>query len=167
LRRSAGSAGSQFFSFLATKDHFSSNWTSRVFGGKSHEFLVQIAGVIAGDPAQATDGASIHLAEPAGLADAAPLGDVLQDRFDLLRGQPSVEQGRPLPLREAGLAGPTAEHTPLLARAVSAGHGEISGPPLAMFGAVRIQAAEAREVVHRAAPSVRSSRLIPHYVTPW
>ena len=38
----------------------------------------------------------IHLAEPAGLADAAALGDVLQDRFDLLGGQPGVEQGCPL-----------------------------------------------------------------------
>jgi hypothetical protein len=147
-------AWSQFFSFLATKDHFSSNWTSRVRGGKGDQLVVQVAGVLAGGSAQAADGAPIHLAEPAGLADTAPLGDVLQDRFDLLRGQPSVEQGRPLPLGEAGLAGPTAEHSPLLARAVSAGHREISGPPLAMFGAVGIQAAEAREVVHGAAPPV-------------
>jgi hypothetical protein len=85
MRSSAGSSGSQFFSFLATKDHFSSNWTSRVRGGKGDQLVVEVAGVLTGDLAQAADGASIHLAEPAGLADAAPLGDVLQDRFDLLR----------------------------------------------------------------------------------
>jgi hypothetical protein len=70
---------------LATKDHFSSNWTSRVRGGKGDQFVVEVAGVIAGDPAQATDRSAVDLAEPAGLADAAPLSDVLQDRFDLLR----------------------------------------------------------------------------------
>ncbi len=66
-------------SFFATKAHFSSNWTSRVRGGKPHEFFVEVAGLLAGQAAQAADGAAIHPAEPAGLADAAPLGDVLQD----------------------------------------------------------------------------------------
>jgi hypothetical protein len=47
---------------------------------------VEVAGVLAGDPAQAADGAPVHLAEAAGLADAAPLRDVLQDRLDLPRG---------------------------------------------------------------------------------
>src|ERR687889_244665 len=94
LRSSAGSSGSLFFSFLATKAHFSSNWTSRVRGGKLDQFVVQVAGVLAGDPAQAADRAAIHLAEPTGLSDAAPLGDVLQDRFDRLRRQSRVEQGR-------------------------------------------------------------------------
>src|SRR6516165_2903970 len=50
---SAGSAGSQFSGFLPTKDHFSSNWTSRVSGGKSHELVVQLAGVVTGQPAVA------------------------------------------------------------------------------------------------------------------
>src|SRR3954452_21797605 len=143
LRSSAGSSGSQFFSFLATKARFSSNRTSRVRGGKPDQLVVEVAGVLAGDLAQAADGAAVHLAEPAGLADAAPLGDVLQDRLDLLRRQPRVEQGGPLPLGEAGLAGGAAEHAPLLARAVAAGHGQVSGPSLAMLGAAGIQAAEA------------------------
>jgi hypothetical protein len=77
--------GSQFFSFLATKAHFSSNWTSRVRGGKRDQLVVQVAGVLAGQSAQPADRVAVHLAEPAGLADAAPLGDMLQDRFDLLR----------------------------------------------------------------------------------
>ena len=122
--------------------------------------------MLAGELAQAADGASVHLAEPSGLADAAPLGDVLQDRFDLLRGQSGIEEGRSLTLGEAGLADAAAEHTSLLARAVAAGHGQISGPPPAMLGAVGIQAAEAREVIQGAAPPVRSSRANDGCVTP-
>jgi hypothetical protein len=85
LRSSAESVGSQFFSFLATKAHFSSIWASRVFGGKSDELVVEVAGVLAGQSAQPADRAAIHLAKSTGLADATPLGDVVQDRFELLR----------------------------------------------------------------------------------
>jgi hypothetical protein len=117
---------------------------------------VEVAGVFTGESAQAADRVAVHLAEPAGLADTASLGDVLQDRFALFGRQPGVKQGRPFPLGEAGLAGAAAEHPALLVRAVEAGHRQISGPPLAMLGALRILAAEAREVVHGAAPPVRS-----------
>ena len=50
--------------------------------------------------------------------------------------------------------------------AVAAGHGQVSGPALAVVGALGIQAAEAREVVHGAGPSVRSSELMAGCVTP-
>src|SRR6185312_9145928 len=110
LWSSAGSVRSQFASFLATKDHFSSNWTSVVRGGNRHEFIVGVLGVLTGEAAVAGDGVGRHPAEPPGLADPAPFGDVLQDRFDLLLRQPGVEQGRPLALGEAGLAGAAAEH---------------------------------------------------------
>jgi hypothetical protein len=83
LRSSAGSSGSQFASFLATNAHFSSDWTSRVRAGNGHQLVVEIAGLRAGQTAQATDRAAVHLAQPAGLAGASALGDVLQDRFDL------------------------------------------------------------------------------------
>jgi len=82
LRSSAGSASPKFFSFLATNDHFSSNWASRVRWGNRDQLVVEVARVIVGDPAQAADRAAIAPAEPAGLRDAAPLGDVLQHRFD-------------------------------------------------------------------------------------
>jgi hypothetical protein len=123
-------------------------------------------GVLAGDPAQAADRAAIDLAEAASLSDAAPFGDVLQDRLNLLRRQSRVEQGRALAFGEAILAGPAAEHASGLLRAIATGHREISGSPLAMFRAVGIQTAEAREVVHGAAPPMRSSRLIASCVTP-
>jgi hypothetical protein len=123
-------------------------------GGKSDEFVVEIAGVIASDSAQAADRAAIHLAKSTGLADAASLGDMFQDRFDFLRRQSRVKEGRPLALGEAELADAATEHASLLMRAVAAGHGQISGPSLAMLGAVGIEATEAREVIHDEAPSV-------------
>jgi hypothetical protein len=115
--------------------------------------------MLAGQPTQAADGTTIHLAEPAGLADAAPLGDLLQDRLGPLGREPGVEEGRPLPLGEADLTGTAPEQAALLVGAIAAGHGQVSGPPLAMFGAVGIQAAEPREVVHSSGSPVRSSRL--------
>jgi hypothetical protein len=125
-----------------------------VFGGKSHEFVVEVAGVIASDSAQAADRATIHLAKSTGLPDAASLGDMFQDRFDLLRRQSRVKEGCPLALGEAKLADTATEHASLLMRAVAAGYGQISGPSLAMLGAVGIEATEAREVIHDEAPSV-------------
>jgi hypothetical protein len=156
LRSSAESVGSQFFSFLATNAHFSSNWASRVFGGKSDELVVKVAGVLAGQSAQTTDRAAIHLAKSTGLADATPLGDVVQDRRELLGRQSRAKVGRPLPLGKADLANAAPEHASLLMRAVATGHGQISGPPPAMLGAVGIEAAEPREILHVAAPPVRS-----------
>ena len=41
-----GVVGSQFFCFLPTNAHFSSNWTSRVSGGKGHQLVVGVLGVL-------------------------------------------------------------------------------------------------------------------------
>jgi hypothetical protein len=128
---------------LATNAHFSSNWASRVLGGKSDQFVVKVAGVISGDSAQTADCAAIDLAKSSGLADATPLGDVVQDRLKRLRRKPGVEVRRPLPLGESILANAAPEHPPLLLGAVATGHGQISGSPLAILGAVGIEAAEA------------------------
>ncbi len=154
---SAGLPGSQCSCFLKTNDHFSSNWTSRVRGGKSHEFLVELPGVLAGRPAVAAHRVAVHLAEPPGLADAAAFGDVLQDRFDLLGGELGAEEDRPLALGEPHLTGAAAEHATGLVGAVATGHGQISRTPLAMLGTVGIQAAELQEVVHGAVPKRVSS----------
>jgi len=157
---------SQFFSFFATKAHFSSNWASRVRGGKIDQFVVEVVSVLPSDSAQAADRAAVHVAKSAGLADTASLGNVIQNRFGLLRRQPRVEERSPLSLRKAGLAHAATEHASLFMNAVATGHGQISGPSLAMLGAVGIQATEAREVIHGAAPLVRSSVLIAGCVIP-
>jgi hypothetical protein len=69
---------------LPTKDHFSSNWASRVRGGKSHDFVVDVRGVVSGQPAETHYRVAVHLYEPPGLADATPLVQVFQDRINLL-----------------------------------------------------------------------------------
>src|SRR5262249_24781074 len=57
-----------------------------------------------------------------------------------------------------GLAGAAAEHAAALLGAVAAGYRQVSGPPFPLVGAPGIQATEAGEVVHGAAPQMRSSR---------
>jgi hypothetical protein len=84
--------GSQFLCFLETKAHFSSNWTSRVSGGKSHDLVVGILGVPSGQQGQPGDRVLVDPDQAGGLADAAALGQVLQDRRDLVVGEPGVEE---------------------------------------------------------------------------
>src|SRR4029450_3302734 len=74
LWSSAGSGGSQFFCFLRANDPFPSNWTSRVRGGKSHELVVSVVGMTAGDAGQSDDGVAVDADQAAGGAEAAARG---------------------------------------------------------------------------------------------
>src|ERR1019366_3109897 len=105
LSSSRGSSGSQFFSFLPTKFHFSSNWTSRVRGGKSHEFVVEVLGLATREGDVAGYGIPGHAGEARGGADAAALADVLEDGDDLLGGQLGALEGSALALGVGRLAG--------------------------------------------------------------
>src|SRR5947199_6813728 len=95
---SLGLLRSQCFSFLATKDHFSSNCTSRVCGGKSHEFVVELLGVPAGRQGQADHGILVNAGQATGLADADPFLEVGQGVHDFGIGESAVEQGGALTL---------------------------------------------------------------------
>src|SRR5271167_2132981 len=95
---SSGLSGSQCFSFLPTKAHFSSNWISRVCGGKSHEFVVQILGVPASQQAVADDGILVHPDQATRLAYPTTFVDMGQQRDDLLLRQPGPKQRRAFPL---------------------------------------------------------------------
>ena len=53
-------------------------------GGKGHQLVVGVLGVLAGEQGQPGDGVPVDPDQPAGLADAAALGEVLQDREGLL-----------------------------------------------------------------------------------
>ena len=75
-----GRSGSQFFCFLATNDHISSSWTSRVSGGKGHELVVGVPGVLSGLAGQPHDGVAVDADEPFGLADAVALDQVFAGR---------------------------------------------------------------------------------------
>jgi len=92
--------------------------------------------------AVAGNGLAVDADEPPGLADAVALGDVSEDRDRLLRRQVGAEERGALALGEASLADAAAEQSAGLIGAVAMTHGEISGPPLAVLGAVGIQAAE-------------------------
>jgi hypothetical protein len=138
---------------LATKDHFSSNWTSWVCGGKSHELVVGLLRVRAGLDGVADDGVFIDAGQAGGLADAAPLSEVLEDGQGLGVGQARAEQGGAGPLGEAPLAGATDEHAAAVL-AVAEADAEVIPAAHAVVGAVGVLAAEAAEVVHARDPKV-------------
>jgi hypothetical protein len=82
------------------------------------------------------------------LEDAATLGDVFEDREDLVFGQVGAIQRRALAFGEAGPAGAALEQPILLELAESAGDGEISDATAPEVRAWAIQATEPREVIH-------------------
>jgi hypothetical protein len=126
---------------LPTNDHFSSNWTSRVLGGKSHAFVVDLGSVLAGPFGQPDDRVFVDTDQTAGLTDATALPEVLQDADGLLLRKAGVEQGCALAFGEALLTGAAGEHTPL-GGAVTEAHPQIVEAALAVVGALRVLAAE-------------------------
>jgi hypothetical protein len=91
--------------------------------------------------------------QPLCLADATPLGDVPQDGRGLVLGQMRPEQRGALALGEAIAAGAASEEANRAVLAVATGDGEVFAAPDAVIGALGIQAAEAREVVHGPPPA--------------
>ena len=122
-----------------------------VLGGKSHEFVVQLPGVVSGQLGVPDHGVLVDAGQAAGFADADAFGKVPQDVEDLVRRQPRVEEGRALALGEARLAGAAIEQAALLGP-VTGTDGEVAVAALPVVGAVGILAAEQREVVHRMQP---------------
>src|SRR5689334_11081798 len=93
---SAGSSGSQFSCFLNTNDPFSSNWTSSVRGGKSHELVVEAAGVLAQESAVVDRRVGGYADPPGGGPDPVAIGQVADQVEGLVLGQTRAEQGGPL-----------------------------------------------------------------------
>jgi hypothetical protein len=141
---------------LATKAHFSSNWTSWVAGGKSHDLVVGILGVPAGRPGVAVDGILIDADQPPRLADTAPLVEVLDDRDGLVLREARGKQGGALALGEALLTGTTDEHQAAVL-AIAETDAEVVAITQAVIGAVGVLAAEAAEVIHERASKGRQS----------
>jgi hypothetical protein len=140
---------------LATNDHFSSSWTSRVSGGKGHELVVGVPGVLPGLAGQPHHGIAVDADQAFGLADPVALDQVLEDRDGFLRGQAGVEQRGALAVGEAGVARPAMEQADVPLLAVAVADREVAGVAPAVERATRVQATEAREVVvHRITPAV-------------
>jgi hypothetical protein len=91
---------------------------------------------------------TMHLHEPLGLADAAPLGQVLQDREGLLFGEVRPEERGALALGEPPLAGAASQEAVLFLLPVAAADHEVGPAADAVVGSRGVQAAEVREVVH-------------------
>src|ERR1700751_6034788 len=98
------SAGPQCVRFLATKAHFSSSWTSWVEGGKGHEFVVAVLGVVAGPQGVADDGVLVHPRQAGRLAHAAAVLQVAEHVEGFGTGQAGAEKGAALAVGEAPLA---------------------------------------------------------------
>jgi hypothetical protein len=140
-------AGSQPFSFLWTKDHFSSSWSLVVRGGKAGQLAVGRPGVLARLAAQPRDGVAVDADESLGLADAAAVLEVGQGGAGHRLVEAAGEQRGPLALGEAGLAGLAVEQAAAV-RAVAGADGDVGAAALAVFDAVAVEAAEAGEVFH-------------------
>jgi hypothetical protein len=133
---------------LATNDHFSSNWSSVVRGGKGDQLVVGRHGVVAGLAGVAGHRVAVDSHQAFGLADTASLGEVLQDGGGRSLGQMRTEQRGALAFGETIAAGAASEKADRGVLAVATGDGEVFAAPDAMLGTLGIQAAESREVVH-------------------
>ena len=101
-----------------------------------------------------------------GLPNATPLGDVVQDRDRLVRGEAGVEARGAFAFGEAGRTGAAVEEATLV-RAVVTANGQVVVAALAEVGAVRVLAAEDAEVVHGRSGAGRgegSCRVVPFVV---
>jgi hypothetical protein len=138
---------------LATNDHFSSNWSSVVRGGEGGQFVVGRHGVVAGLVSVTGHRVAVDSHRAFGLADAAPLGEVLQDGGGLSLGQMRTEQRGALAFGGAIAARAASEEADRGVLAVATGNGEVLTTPDAVIGTLGIQATESREVVHSPPPA--------------
>jgi hypothetical protein len=127
---------------LATNDHISSSWISRVSGGKGHELVVDVPGVLTGLAGQPHDGVAMDADEPLGLTDPVALDEMLQDGDHLFRGQAGMGQRGALAFGEAGLAGVAIEQSDLLMLTVAVTDREVAGVAPTVEGASLVLTAE-------------------------
>ena len=79
------------------KFHFSSNWTSRVRGGKGHEFVVEALGLVAGEGEIAGDG--VRATPVSRLVARRPTPSRTWSRTEATLSVGSRERSRAVPLR--------------------------------------------------------------------
>jgi hypothetical protein len=113
-----------------------------VVGGKSHEFVVELSGVLTRHLGQSDDRVFAHADQACGLTDATTVGEVPQDVEELVVRQAAVEQGRAFAFGETGLATAAVQQT-LRLSAVVATDGQIGLAALAVQRARGVLTAEA------------------------
>jgi hypothetical protein len=133
---------------LPTNAHFSSNWTSLVWGGKSHEFVVDLLGVLAGDHGQANHGILVDPHEATGLSDPTILLEMVQDSHRLVVGEFAAVQSGPLAFGETVLASAARQDTGGFGGPIAETDPQVVQVPAAIISAGRVLAAEVFQVVH-------------------
>lgn len=123
---------------------------------------MELSGVLSSLEGVACDGVLADAAQPCGLAYAAALRKVMQDRDDLVVGQACVKEGCGLAFGETLLASATVEQARLLGSVVAA-HREIVLAAQAVTGALGILAAELVKVVHGRGPWQRCVMTLPPF----
>ncbi|MFV2069995.1 MAG: hypothetical protein ACC645_23765 [Pirellulales bacterium] len=99
---------------------------------------MDLAGVVARQPTVTHHRVPMDAHQAGGFADAAAFRNVLQDRADFLLRQGRAEQRRPFTLGESRLAGPAAEHPPLLVRSIAITYRQIFTSAFPVVGTLRI-----------------------------
>jgi hypothetical protein len=138
----------QCFCFLKTKDHFSSSWASWVEGGKGHEFVVGLPGVLSRLEGVADHGVFIDSSQAGGLPDATAVLQVLEDIEGLLVGESGAKEGGAFAFGKADLAGAAGQHASLLVGTVAETDAKVASAPQAIIGAVGVLATEEVKVFH-------------------
>jgi hypothetical protein len=103
--------------------------------------------MVAGPQGIADHGVFIDARQASRLANPATILEVLEDGQGAVVRQPGAEQGAPLPLAEALLAGAAGEHA-AGALAVAEGDAEVALAAPAVVGTLRVLTAEPIEFVH-------------------
>jgi hypothetical protein len=115
-------------------------------GGKSHEFVVGIASVLASPSSQPCDSVLVHSDQTGSLANSTAFREVFQDRQNLVVRQLGVKERRTLELRKPVLADLTVEQ-PVAGSAEVVNDKEIALAALAVQVAVRTLAAKPRDFI--------------------
>jgi len=101
---------------------------------------------------------AVHPDQTGGRPHAAPLGEVPEERDNLIVGQSRAEQGRTFALRKPVAAGAAVEQTMLLVLAIPAADRQVAGPTLAVVEASLALAAEAGKILNHGGTSVTLRR---------
>jgi hypothetical protein len=120
---------------------------------------MELAGMGSGEPPIAHHRIAVDLDQAFGLADAATLVQVREDRVGFLGAQMRSIHRRALPLGKPELACAALEKSISLVPAVEAMDAKIARVSLAIFGAGGVLAAERGKIVHARSRSVEAIAL--------
>jgi len=107
---------------------------------------VELLGVLTGQEAESNDGVLVDSDQATSLSDATPFSDVSQNFDHLGFRQASVEQWGSFSLGEPGFAGLAVKQATLMGT-ISRTNSQIASTSNPVVGAVRVLAAEPRQVV--------------------